>query len=386
MIPVFIGKQARESSRQDWWDTRAEILRAFTTQSGRKVSNRVKLVTICRRLVLVTLVFILQQGEWSPVLASIQRTGDGTRWAANTESGVPIWIGLDSLICDYSSRHHIVLYLEPRNFTPERLRTVFLHLSNKYLQPEWLLIDAWTDRSYAEEWVHYYEHFYSIPPDSRAAITLSEVAESELDKRTMGYRAHYSRSPSGEVANYIPRPASREIATIVPESAPSFLFSGDAKSELVIAARRGFDDQVKRMLENGVYINARNKHGDTPLLAATKAGQNRIVRTLLEHGADVNLADACGWTPLMCAIVQGLDDMTTELLHNRPDVNARSESGDTVLTRAALRSPPVIIEELLRRGADVNAADRYARTALMIAKEHRRAEVISLLTKATAKR
>lgn len=59
---------------------------------------------------------------------------------------------------------------------------------------------------------------------------------------------------------------------------------------LVVAARRGYLDSVRLLLEKGASVNgSAGMYGETPLMAAANEGEMDCVRLLLEHGADVNL-------------------------------------------------------------------------------------------------
>ena len=48
------------------------------------------------------------------------------------------------------------------------------------------------------------------------------------------------------------------------------------------------------MEEGECSLNARDKHGRTPLSLAALLGRDEITRVLVEKGADVNLANSSG--------------------------------------------------------------------------------------------
>ena len=58
----------------------------------------------------------------------------------------------------------------------------------------------------------------------------------------------------------------------------------------------------------GANVNAKNRFGDTPLMAAALNGHLEIVRKLRAQGADI---DPRGWTPLIYAATGGHDDVVT---------------------------------------------------------------------------
>jgi ankyrin repeat protein len=55
---------------------------------------------------------------------------------------------------------------------------------------------------------------------------------------------------------------------------------------------------ARHLLEHNASVNARIRHGDTPLLLAVAEDNVALVKLLLEHGADPSLADSDGVTPL----------------------------------------------------------------------------------------
>ena len=67
---------------------------------------------------------------------------------------------------------------------------------------------------------------------------------------------------------------------------------------LLKTAQEGHVAAVKRYLEAGVKVNARDSFGWTALMCAAHCGNRRMVTFLLEQGADANQADSTGKTAL----------------------------------------------------------------------------------------
>ena len=66
---------------------------------------------------------------------------------------------------------------------------------------------------------------------------------------------------------------------------------------LIIAARSGFSDGVKTMIDYHARIDAANRQGETALILAVQGRFPRIVRTLLENGANPDKSDiAAGYS------------------------------------------------------------------------------------------
>ena len=69
------------------------------------------------------------------------------------------------------------------------------------------------------------------------------------------------------------------------------------RTSLYIAARSGFYDTTKALLENGAPVNQVQRDGSTPLHGAAYYGQVPVVKLLLSYGADPNHKNQWGNTP-----------------------------------------------------------------------------------------
>lgn len=68
-------------------------------------------------------------------------------------------------------------------------------------------------------------------------------------------------------------------------------FAAGPGDDLITAARRGQIEEVKKLLEAGAPIEAKNQYGATPLYMAAFNGHGEIVQLLLARGADPNVTD-----------------------------------------------------------------------------------------------
>lgn len=135
----------------------------------------------------------------------------------------------------------------------------------------------------------------------------------------------------------------------VAKTPPRGLEPGEA---LIEAARKGDLKQIEHFLAIGADVNAQNKWGLTPLMAAAHGGHIVAGKLLLEKGADVNVTQHGGWTALMVAAVKGHVDIVNLVLGKGVDVNAMTESGMTALTLALSNGRSQVAELLKAQGAE----------------------------------
>jgi len=155
-----------------------------------------------------------------------------------------------------------------------------------------------------------------------------------------------------------------------------------AETRLQRAGRLGDVVEIRRLIEDGADVNAKDFYGETPLFKAAEAGHREIVELLLANGADVNAASGMGGAALYITIVRGHRDIAQLLIENGADVNARTgKGGFTPLHEAAGKGRKDLVELLIAAGADIRSEDSYHRTPLDCARgsEMSSSEVVELL-------
>jgi hypothetical protein len=147
-------------------------------------------------------------------------------------------------------------------------------------------------------------------------------------------------------------------------------------------------EEVKRILESGENVNARDEYKRTPLYIASYLHLSEIVQILIEKGANVEIPDLDGRTPLnISCFGDGYSssamryNTVKELIENKADVNSKDKKGFTGLMRAAANGEYKIAELLIENGADVGPVSNVGESALSWAKRFNYVDLIELIEK-----
>jgi ankyrin repeat protein len=153
----------------------------------------------------------------------------------------------------------------------------------------------------------------------------------------------------------------------------------DLGTPLTDAARSADREAVRRLVKQGVDVNATQGDGSTALHWASYRDDGEIADQLLRAGAKVNAANDLGATPLWAASENGSDAMVARLLQAGADPNLALQSGETPLMVASRVGSAAVVSRLLARGAKVNVSATRGQTALMWAVSQKHPEVVKLL-------
>ncbi|WP_227788778.1 GUN4 domain-containing protein [Nodularia sp. LEGE 04288] len=134
---------------------------------------------------------------------------------------------------------------------------------------------------------------------------------------------------------------------------------------------------LQLLLDRGVDVNLRNAQGQTPL--HINRFQATLVKLLLQRGAKVNLQDAEGKTPLYDVNLE----VAQLLVAANADLNVQDNLGRTPLHQAVLEEQSFFGPELatlfLSKNARVDLKDKEGKTALDLARQLNKTQIINLL-------
>jgi ankyrin repeat protein len=135
--------------------------------------------------------------------------------------------------------------------------------------------------------------------------------------------------------------------------------------QLLAAARAGDARAVRRALDAGAAIEARDADGRTPVLLATLARHVPTVRLLIDRGANVNAQDRQRDSAFLLASAQGLTEIVRATLGAGADVASTNRYGGTGLIPACERGHLETVRLLLSTPIDVNHVNDLGWTALL---------------------
>lgn len=123
---------------------------------------------------------------------------------------------------------------------------------------------------------------------------------------------------------------------------------------------------IYHLIAEGANINEVDKYGGTLLMTACRWGEIATVKFLMDLGARVDSPRSSkGRTPLIVACAYyGGKEVCAYLIAHGAKVNAQSTDGTTALMLAAQYWKSDIVDLLLKAGADATLKDQKGQTAM----------------------
>ena len=154
---------------------------------------------------------------------------------------------------------------------------------------------------------------------------------------------------------------------------------------LLLAAARCDTDITTLLLTRGADPSLMPIRHYTPLMMAAFAGHAKTVALLLDAGADPNQAPGAAQTPLAIAAAWGHEDVVNLLLARGASPSVNDHDPPLVSAARGGIASAKLLRRLIDAGADVNAADSEGVTAIMVARDAGRRDLVLLLLRAGAR-
>jgi len=147
-------------------------------------------------------------------------------------------------------------------------------------------------------------------------------------------------------------------------------------SLLIIAATLNKQDILDYLLSEKVNVNKEDAKGRSALAFASFAGNLRIVKSLVRAGANMDQSEA-----LPIAVIEGHTDIALFLIESGADVNSKNTKGFTAAHNAAQEGNLDVLKALAEAGADLDVkAGDYQVTPLAVAAIKGHLDVVKFLT------
>ncbi|OFI38686.1 hypothetical protein BIU82_03620 [Arthrobacter sp. SW1] len=187
-----------------------------------------------------------------------------------------------------------------------------------------------------------------------------------------------------------PAPASAapsSAASVAPTSKRPVLSKEaqmDIDRQLIRAAKANDPAQVKKLIEAGGNVNAKDDIQDSAFLYAGAEGFNEVLKLTIEAGADVKSTNRYGGTALIPAGEHGHVETIKILIAAGVPVNHVNNLGWTAMQEAILLNnggprQQEAVRLLLEAGADPDIRDPQGRTALQNAERLGFTEIAELI-------
>lgn len=211
----------------------------------------------------------------------------------------------------------------------------------------------------------------STASDSPATVGPSASATSRPDQPSLA-KPDPTKPPS------TPASAATSRSALSPEA------QAELDQQLILAAKANNVPLVKRLIQAGGNVNAKDSIQDSAFLYAGAEGFNEVLRLTLANGADVSSTNRFGGTALIPASEHGHVETVRILIAAGVPVNHVNNLGWTAMQEAILLNnggprQQEVVRLLLAAGADPTIRDPQGRTALDNAERLGFAEIARLI-------
>ncbi|MBT2520196.1 ankyrin repeat domain-containing protein [Arthrobacter sp. ISL-28] len=181
-----------------------------------------------------------------------------------------------------------------------------------------------------------------------------------------------------------PKPPSTRASAATSRPALSPEAQAELDQQLILAAKANNAPLVKRLIQAGGNVNAKDSIQDSAFLYAGAEGFNEVLRLTLANRADVSSTNRFGGTALIPASEHGHVETVRILIAAGVPVNHVNNLGWTAMQEAILLNKggprqQEVVRLLLAAGADPTIRDPEGRTALDNAERLGFAEIARLI-------
>ena len=146
-----------------------------------------------------------------------------------------------------------------------------------------------------------------------------------------------------------------------------YTYSGALDYNLMIASSKGYDSEIKRLIEQGADVNAETGEWATPIVFAVSNNKLSAVKTLLRYNPNLNAITSSGETPLLIAVKNNNLEISEALIRAGAQVDFTDRFGATPLNYSSIHGNLGIVDLLLYYDASIDLKSNEGFTPLLAA-------------------
>ncbi|KAF7186435.1 putative ankyrin repeat protein [Pseudocercospora fuligena] len=214
-------------------------------------------------------------------------------------------------------------------------------------------------------------HWQSLEKPVTRSPVHAAIDGRHVDVLSMLLGHGFDANPRLRLKSKITRPAIQEAISIGDIAAIKLLVAhgadlkmGGCRNTVVHTAAQTSLSVMQHVSSYGLFLDAEDYDGTTPLHLACKGRNLAIAEFLIQHGADVTKRDGFGRTILHLAAEKGLLPLLEYTISIDMAVDLENHRGETPLHRAYSSGDLATVKFLVDHGADVTKRDNAGNTML----------------------
>lgn len=172
----------------------------------------------------------------------------------------------------------------------------------------------------------------------------------------------------------IPDTTSYDTTDYIPD-----FYKGALDYNLMIAASKGYTQEINRLIQNGADVFAETEQGATPLIFAVSNNQTDVAKILIDYGSDVNKVTSQHVTPLLIAVKNQNAEIAEALIREGADIDVTDKYDATPLHYASVYGYFQIVDMLLYYEASKDKKTVEGSTPLLASVWAGNADIVDLL-------
>jgi len=158
-----------------------------------------------------------------------------------------------------------------------------------------------------------------------------------------------------------------EINRLILKGADIFAETDQAVTPLIFAISNNNTEAAKLLIDFGSDPNKRTLKNETPLIIAAKNGNSEIVESLIRADAEIDITDKYDATALHYASAYDYIQLTDMLIYYGASIDKKTTEGSTPLIAAVWTGNADIADLLIQNGANIEARDNEGFTPFLMA-------------------